>query len=179
RARGAGARVAGDAIRQVVSRGRVAGTNAVDVERAQSFLVEIGGLRSQRRLLDVVFSLQEVDRIDLARGDLLSNGGNRESRHGLGSPEGLRYGIGFASADGSGFAGADGRGFGSAGVQACSKSLQNRAHDRPCEVGAHALERARILLKKCHRIDETARSGRPDARRLVILPAQDAGLLTE
>ena len=71
--------------------------NAVDVERAQSFLDEIGELRSQRRLLDVVFSLQEVDRIDLARGDLLSNGGNRESRHGLGSPKGLRYGSGFAA----------------------------------------------------------------------------------
>jgi hypothetical protein len=51
--------------------------DALRVERAQLFVNELGKLRRQRRLLDVVFSLEQVDGIRPARGDLLADGARR------------------------------------------------------------------------------------------------------
>jgi len=45
----------------------------LDVERAQPFVDELRELRGQRRFLDVVFALEKIDRIRVARGDLLPN----------------------------------------------------------------------------------------------------------
>ena len=43
----------------------IADVNALDVERPQIFLDELLELVRERRLLDVVFALQEIDRIGL------------------------------------------------------------------------------------------------------------------
>ena len=56
-------------------RRHVAGVNALDVEGAQPFVDELVELRRQRRLLDVVFAEEQVERIRVAGLDLLADGG--------------------------------------------------------------------------------------------------------
>ena len=72
-----------DAVGQPVAGRHVAGVNALDVEGAQPFVDELGELRGERRLLDVVFALQEVDRIGRA-GLRSACGRRRETRPGIG-----------------------------------------------------------------------------------------------
>jgi hypothetical protein len=49
--------------------------HAVDVERGQPFVDKRRELRRQRRLLDVVFALKQINRVGVARGELLSDVG--------------------------------------------------------------------------------------------------------
>jgi hypothetical protein len=80
---GAGRRdEAGHAVNQLVPGCHVAGVDAFDVEGAQPFLDDLGELARQRRLLDVVFSQEKIDRIGAGRRDLLSNSARRRYRHG-------------------------------------------------------------------------------------------------
>ena len=49
--------------------------NPLDVERLQPFVDQGDEFRRERRLLDVVVALQQIDGIDRARCDLFPNGG--------------------------------------------------------------------------------------------------------
>ena len=68
-----------DAVGQPVAGRHVAGVDPLDVERAQPFVHELGELRGQRRLLDVVFALKQIDadRRDRRTGDLLADARRR------------------------------------------------------------------------------------------------------
>ena len=55
--------------------------DALDVERAQPFLDQLFELVGERRLLDLVFALEQIDRIDRAGGDLLADRGRCRYRH--------------------------------------------------------------------------------------------------
>ena len=84
----------------------------------------------QRRLLDVVFALQQIDADRAAGRDLLADGGGRVDRHGVTS----------------------------------SERLEDRADDRPRELGAHAIERVGVLPKNAAGSSDVA-----SALRLVFL----------
>ncbi len=61
---------------ELVAGRHVAGVDALDVERAQPFVDELVELVRQRRLLDVVFALEQIDRHRARRRvDLLADGG--------------------------------------------------------------------------------------------------------
>ena len=51
-----------DAVGQPIAGGEVAGVNALDVEGAQPLFDQLGELRGERRLLDLVLALQQVER---------------------------------------------------------------------------------------------------------------------
>jgi hypothetical protein len=53
------------------------------VEGAKSLVDELGEFAGERRLLDVVFTLEKVNRIDPARRYLLANCGGGYERHRL------------------------------------------------------------------------------------------------
>ena len=71
----------GHAVGQLVAGGHVAGVQTLDVERPQPFVHDLAEFRGQRRLLHVVFALEEIDRPDRAGGDLLSHNGDGCDRH--------------------------------------------------------------------------------------------------
>src|SRR6185436_21026596 len=100
------------------------------VERRESLVDEGRELRGQRRLLDVVFSLEEVDGIGVPGLNLLAEIGWSSCRHDHGRPKGLHY---TCSAD----------------LQVCplSKRLQNRGDDALGELGAQALQRIGVLAE--------------------------------
>ena len=55
-----------DAVGELVARRHVAGVDALDVERLEPLLDEADEFGRERRLLDVVFTLKQVDRIGRA-----------------------------------------------------------------------------------------------------------------
>ena len=60
--------------RRAGRRWSVAGVDPLDVERAQPFLDELRELGRQRRLLDVVFAVEQIDRDRRAGLNLLADG---------------------------------------------------------------------------------------------------------
>ena len=67
---------AAHAVGQLVAGGHVAGVDALDVEGAQPSSTSSSNSRRERRLLDVVLALQQVEGIRAARCDLLADGGS-------------------------------------------------------------------------------------------------------
>jgi hypothetical protein len=61
------------AVNQPIAGRHVASVNPVDVESAQPFLDELREFGGERRLLDFVFALQQVQRIRSAGFDLLAD----------------------------------------------------------------------------------------------------------
>ena len=59
--------------RQAIARRHLAGVNAFDVERPQSFLHELGELAGERRFLHLVLAHEEIQRIGRGGGDLLAD----------------------------------------------------------------------------------------------------------
>jgi hypothetical protein len=57
--------------------------NPFDVERAQAFVHERFELVAERRFLDLVLALKQVERTNRSGFDVLSDGGRRDQRHGL------------------------------------------------------------------------------------------------
>jgi hypothetical protein len=53
----------------------VAGVNPLDVEGAKAFVNQLGEFRRERRLLDVVLALEEIDQVGRAGCDLFADGG--------------------------------------------------------------------------------------------------------
>ena len=64
-----------DAVGELVGRCQVASMDPLDVEGAKSLVDERGEFAGERRLLDVVFTLEKVNRINPARLELLADCG--------------------------------------------------------------------------------------------------------
>ena len=62
---------------------------ALDIERTNPFLDELGECRGERRLFDLVLAQQQIDRIGTPGGNLLSNRRNGQERHAVSGIQGV------------------------------------------------------------------------------------------
>src|SRR5215467_8791787 len=128
---------------------------ALDVEGLQALVDQLRKLRGQRRLLDVVLALKQVDGIRLLAGDLLPDLGWGSCRHGGGRPKGLHYDRSSADLQVCDRSSADLQvcDRSSADLQVCSECLQYRRDDASRELAAQPVERVGVLTEECRRID--------------------------
>ena len=70
-----------DAVEQLVAGGHVHAVEALDIERTNPFLDELGECLGERRLFDLVLAQEQIDRIGTPGGNLLSNRRNGQERH--------------------------------------------------------------------------------------------------